>query len=175
MQITEHDSIAALQRLAKKERDGRVRQRIQGVILARRGLTCFQVAGALGVSDRTARDWAARYNRDGFAGLQEQPGRGRPARLEGRAVDRFKARLDRGVRPEDGVCTLRGIDIVRILEQEFGVSYTLSGVYCLLHRLGYSSLMPRPRHHKADGQAQEVFKKTARTGASIGKGNRTAR
>jgi transposase len=175
MQIIEHDSIAALQRLAKKERDGRVRQRAQGVILARRGHTCFEVAEALGVSDRTAREWVARYNRDGYAGLQEQPGRGRPARLEGRAVERFKARLEKGVRPEDGVCTLRGIDIMRILEQEFGVSYTLSGVYRLLHRLGYSSLMPRPRHHKADGQAQGVFKKTARSGASTRKANRAAR
>jgi len=41
--------------------------------------------------------------------------------------------------------------------------YRLSGVYALLHRLGYRCLMPRPRHPKADSQAQEAFKKSRGT------------
>ncbi|MFC1781069.1 transposase [Planctomycetota bacterium] len=38
----------------------------------------------------------------------------------------------------------------RLLEREFGVVYSLWGVYDLLHRLGYSCLCPRPQHEKAD-------------------------
>jgi hypothetical protein len=33
-----------------------------------------------------------------------------------------------------------------MLEQEFAARYTLRGVYELLHRLGYSDLMPRLQH-----------------------------
>jgi transposase len=62
--------------------------------------------------------------------------------------------------PADGVCTLRAADVRRILEREFGVLYSLKGVYKLLHRLGYSSLAPRPRHRLADPAAREAFKKT---------------
>jgi len=40
------------------------------------------------------------------------------------------------------------------------VRYALSGLYGLLHRLGYSWLVPRPRHPKADPAAQAAFKKT---------------
>ena len=40
-------------------------------------------------------------------------------------------------------------DIRRILEQEFAARYSLDGVYKLLHRLGYSGLMPRPQHPDA--------------------------
>ena len=70
----------------------------------------------------------------------------------------MKQRLDAPPRPEDGVCTLRGLDIRRILEQEFGVLMSLQAVYDLLHRLGYSSLMPRPQHEDANPEVQEFFK-----------------
>jgi hypothetical protein len=63
--------------------------------------------------------------------------------------------------PEEGVCTLRGKDAVRILEREFGVSYSLDGVYDLLERLNYSCLAPRPRHEKGDPAAQQLFKEQA--------------
>jgi len=39
-----------------------------------------------------------------------------------------------GPTEHDGVCTLRGVDAQRILEQEFGVAYSLHGVYELMHR-----------------------------------------
>jgi transposase len=70
-------------------------------------------------------------------------------------------RLDAGPRPEDGVCTLRGRDVVAILEREFGVTYSLDGAYDLLERLGYSCLSPRPLHEKADPAAVEQFKQHA--------------
>ena len=47
---------------------------------------------------------------------------------------------------------------VRILRDEFGVEYSLNGIYALLHRLGFSSLAPRPRHRNTDPAAQEQFK-----------------
>lgn len=162
MQILEHDSLTDLQRLAKRERDGRVRLRLQGVILGRQGRSSREIGAALGVSSRSARDWIKRYNEGGVAALQEQPGRGRPPRLKPEEHASFRARIEAGAQPQDGVCTLRGTDLQRILEHEFGVIYTVNGVYRLLHRLGYSSLVPRPRHAQADPARQEAFKKKSR-------------
>ena len=56
---------------------------------------------------------------------------------------------------------LNGPAVKKILEQEFGVSYSLWGVYRLLHRLGFSCLCPRLQHEKADSQAQEELTKTS--------------
>ena len=42
---------------------------------------------------------------------------------------------------------------------QFGVVYSLTGAYDLLHRLGFSWLMPRPRHAKASKEVQDEFKK----------------
>ena len=48
-------------------------------------------------------------------------------------------------------------ELVKALETEFGVEYTLTGAYELLHRLGLSCLRPRPRHRKSDPQAQKQW------------------
>ena len=71
------------------------------------------------------------------------------------------ARLDAGPRPDDGVCALRGKDVVRILRREFLVKYTLAGAYELLERLGYSCLAPRPRHEKSDPAERQRFREHA--------------
>ena len=63
-----------------------------------------------------------------------------------------------GPTPADGgVCTLRGKDAVRILQEQFGVQYTLDGAYDLLHRLGFSCLNPRPKHRKNAPQAMKQW------------------
>ena len=59
------------------------------------------------------------------------------------------------------MCTLRGKDVVRILQKEFGVKYSLGGAYDLLARLGYSCLTPRPVHEKSDPAAMADFKARA--------------
>jgi transposase len=118
-------------------------------------------AEALGAGHRSVQEWVQRYNENGVEGLEHRPGQGRPWKLSAQDKERLCARIEAGPREEDSVCTLRGKDIQRILKKEFGKLYHLNGVYSLLHRLGYSSLVPRPRHRHADPEAQEAFKKNS--------------
>jgi transposase len=111
-----------------------------------------------GYPRRTVQRWIARYNQAGIKGLIDNPRTGRPTKLSVDKQEQFCNQVDAG--PSDAKATLYGKDIQRILEKDFGVIYTLDGVYKLLHRLGYSCLKPRPRHEKADPQLQEAFKKT---------------
>lgn len=46
----------------------------------------------------------------------------------------------------------------RIARDELGTDVSLTSVYRLLHKMGYSCLAPRPRHEKQDPAAQEKFK-----------------
>jgi transposase len=168
MHVEAHESIDELRRHAKAQRDARVRVRLQAVVLARAGKTAPDIAAALGAARRPVQEWVARYNRGGVQGLRDGEHTGRPPRLGADGCEQLKARLDAGALPADGVCTLRAADVRRILEHEFGVLYSLKGVYKLLHRLGYSSLAPRPRHRLApDPAARDAFKKTPPT-PSIG-------
>jgi transposase len=158
MHIEERDSLERLQEAAKQCRKTRVWPRVQAVVLAKHGDTGPDIARALGVSRRAVQTWVSAYNRGGLEALPDRPHPGRAPILPRAEEGRFLERIEAPPRPEDGVCTLRGADIRRILEQEFGAHYSLDGVYKLLHRLDYSSLMPRPQHEEADERLQAIFK-----------------
>ena len=158
MDVHDHIPLEELQHLAKAIAEKRVWGRYQAVILASQGRSAAGVASALGCSVRSVQVWVARYNRGGPEALGERPHTGRPPRLHGPDLARFRERLEAGPTPEDGICTFYGPDLRRILEREFGVLLGLQAVYDLLHRHGFSSLMPRPQHKDADEELQAIFK-----------------
>jgi len=157
LRVDESLTAAELAKLAKRERDARVRGRIVAVRYLRLGHTVPEAAKALGMSERQLRNRVHRYNAQGVAGLRDRPRPGQPPHLAVDQVDRFKERIGKGARSQDGVCVLRGMDVRCILQEEFEAEYSLPGVYFLLHRLGFSSLVPRPKHEQADEKAQAAF------------------
>ena len=148
MNVVSHHSEQQLQRLADREPRADLAKRLRTVLMAQQGFTAPEVAICTGFSPRSVQEWVARYNGEGL-----------------------KQRLDAGPLPDDGVCTLRGKDVQRILHHEFGQLRSLNAVYGLLHRLGYSSLVPRPQHPQADPAAQEEFKKSSPSGWTKSKRN----
>lgn len=159
MKVEERDTLEELRVAVRQAADADERDRIRMVVHAKEGETGVAIARRLGCTDRVVRKWIRRYNKGGLAGLKDLPRSGRPRHLESGRDDEVRQRLDAGAQERDGVCALRGDDVRRILEEEFGASYSLSGAYVVLHRLGYSSLMPRPQHPKADAAVREAFEK----------------
>jgi transposase len=160
MHVIAHDTLPGLRQVAKGERSALRLVRIQVIILAMRGLTAPQIAQALSISRRNLQRWVKLYNAQGLAGLKDRRGGNhrhlRPDQEEQTAAYLAGTAID----PRDGV--RRGEDLRKWIEEKFGVVYSLTGAYDLLHRLGYSWLMPRPRHAKASKEAQEEFKKKRR-------------
>jgi transposase len=152
---------ARLVELIRRARHAKPRDRLRAVLLAVRGGAAPQIARQLGRSRRFVQDWVYRYRDGGLEALHERPRPGQPTKLARAAEPAFRARLEAGPRAADGVCTLRGRDLQRILRQEFGAPYSLQGVYDLLHRLGYACLKPRPRHRKNDPAAMQEWLKRA--------------
>lgn len=138
-----------------------MRDRYRCVLLAIDGHEAVDIAEKVGCSRRSAQDWCYRYRDRGLVGLPPTKQPGHPTRLPREREAELLARIDAGPTPQDGVCEFRGRDIQRILEDEFGVKYALNGVYCLLQRLNYTSLQPRPRHEQGDPQQQALFKERA--------------
>jgi transposase len=158
MFVADYHTLQQLQDLAQAIPQKRLWRRVQAVLLAKQGRTAEDIAQTLGCSLRAVKNWVAQYNRGDIAALHERSRSGRPPRLDQQEYPRLKQRLDAPPRPEDGVCTLRGRDVQHILAQEFGVAMCLQAVYDLLHRLDYSSLMPRPQHEESDLEVQAFFK-----------------
>jgi transposase len=159
MHIEPRHTAEELHRLAAGQTTPRLWRRFRGIILATAGQSAARIAAALGCTPRAVQKWAHRYNQGGADALADRPGRGGKPRLDPAEHGRLRQRIEAGPTPEDGVCAFHNPDIRRILAAEFGVALGEQAVYDLLHRLGLSSLMPRPIHRKADPEAQEAFKK----------------
>ena len=155
------EDLDVLNQLQRQERNAKQRDRYRAVLLALDGKTAPEIAANLGRSRRFVQQWTYRYRDGGLANLAEQPRSGAPTKLRRDDESVFQARIEAGPSGGDGVCTLRGKDLQRILKEEFGAQYTLDGVYDLLHRLGYSCLKPRPRHRKNDVDRMHEWKRSA--------------
>jgi transposase len=153
---------AALRRLAKMERNLRVARRLLAIAAALEGLSREAAARVAGMDRQTLRDWVIRYNRGGPAGLSDHWGDGRPCRLTEGQQATLKAIVLQGPDPEaDGVSTWRLIDLCRIVQERFGVTYSETGMGKLMRSLDLSWQTPRPRHAGTDHAVQERFKKGA--------------
>lgn len=160
MTVKEHNTLDELQLWARQEPRPKVARRVQIVVMAQLGLMGAEIARLMGESLRTVERWVARYNAEGVQGLADRSRPGRSPILPRDQEAAFCERLDAGPTEADSVSVFHGWNIQHILQQEFGATYSLEGVYGLLHRLGYSWLCPRPEHEQADHEAQEAFKKT---------------
>lgn len=160
MDVKFHDPADAevLRRRIDGERDAMQRDRYRAALLACEGREANRIVEQLDRARRFVQRWAYAYRDGGIAALHPRKSKGRVPTLPREKELAFKQRFVAGPTPTDnGVCTLRGNDAVRILKDEFGVEYSLRGAYDLLDRLNLSCLKPRPRHRKNDPAAMTVW------------------
>jgi len=151
------EDLTQLQQQSRQQRDAKQRDRYRAVLLALEGHDAPAIARTLGRSRAFVQRWVYAYRDHGLEAIAPQRQTGRPPNLPPAKETPFKARFLAEPTEADGVCTLRAKEAQRILREEFGVEYTLSGVYDLLHRLGFSSLAPRPRHRKNDPERMQQW------------------
>lgn len=158
MHVTAYHSIEELERLASAEKHAARHMRLRAVILAKRRWGAKQIGEALGKTPRTIQNWVRDYNHAAADGLVDKRA-GNNRYLTDEQEQQLRTYLDRvSEDPEDG--PRHAAELLPWIEEHFGVTYSLSGLYDLLHRLGYAWLMPRPRHPRHDPAAQAAFKKT---------------
>lgn len=73
----------ALQQEIVRTEEARYDHRLHGVLLVCAGKSCYEVAD-LGHSPRTIQYWVERFEQSGFAGLEDQERKGRPATIDER-------------------------------------------------------------------------------------------
>ncbi len=119
-----------------------------------------EIAAVLAVSTSLVHKVIFLYNREGPKALETQiPGGRYHATLTLQEEETFLAPFF--ARAEAGeLATIK--EIHQAFESHVGKAVHATTIYRLLDRHRWRKLMPRPRHPKADLQAQEHFKKTIR-------------
>jgi transposase len=164
MKVLPHSptDIATLKRKAHAETNAKQRDRYRAVTMALEGFTTEHIMYTLARSKNFVQRWTYFYRDGGIEAISPTPQHGRPTKLTPGDTEHFKQRIVAGpTAADEGLCTLRGKDAVRILRQEFGVKYSLSSVYALMHRLGLACLKPRPRHRHNDPAAMRQWLENA--------------
>lgn len=145
----------------RHEKDAKTSRWLLGLRLLILKETPTVIGAQLGVTERTVRNWVHRFLSGGIESMHPIHGGGCSPRLSHDEEERFKERIRHGPTKADGISVWRGTSVMGMLKSDFDVSYSLSGTYRLLHRMGFSSLMPRAKSPKASEEEQRRFKKNA--------------
>lgn len=151
-----------LRAAAAKSRDALASRRMLALALLLEGANRKTAAETCGMDRQTLRDWVHRYNAEGLAGLVNRRAEPPSRRLDAGQMAELAGWVDAGPDPAtDGVVRWRRQDLQRRIAERFGVELHERTVGKYLAALGYRRLSVRPRHPKADPEAQEEFKKTS--------------
>ena len=160
--LKDHLTMEELGGRYRRARDPVERSHAQIVWLIARGQSAKEAAKITGYSARWVSEVVRRYNEGGPEALgdrrHENPG-GRFLLEE--AQRRELADALRGRAPDGGLWT--GPKVAAWIEEKTGKRTHPQRGWVYLKRLGFSLKRPRPRHHKADQEEQEAFKKTSPT------------
>ena len=160
--------IAVQNEIARSE-ESRYDHRLHGVLLVISGQSCYEVAELLGHSPRTIEGWVNRFEKSGFAGLEERSRPGRPASLsdvEIAAVGRDLRRSPRELGYEQTLWD--GSLLSHHLDKKFGAKLGVRQCQRLFRRLGFRRRKPRPVIANADPEVQCRYKKTHNAGKEEG-------
>ena len=161
----------AIQQEILRSQESRYDHRLHGVLLCCSGFSCYQVAEVLGQSARTVQSWLKRFEKSGFAGLQEQPRPGRPGVLDAAVRERIGRDLRQSPRALGYLQTLwDGKLLSHHIQKVFGLRLGVRQCQRMFRQLGFRRRKPRPVIAKADPEAQRAYKKTAGMGRSKGPG-----
>ncbi len=125
------------------------RQRFKAVALVEAGHRPGEVARRLGVSPGAVSRWKKIYQRTGLAGLKAKPHPGRRPKLTARQRRKLEQLLRKGPLAHGYATDLWTVKrIAEVIEEHFGVCYDPSGVWHVLHSIGWTCRKP-------EGQARE--------------------
>jgi transposase len=151
----------ALQQEIIRSEESRYDNKLHGVLLACRGMTSDKIANILGRGTRTVQYWIKRFNENGFAGLREKEGRGRPGTLEEKEIKRIGKDLRKSPRDFGHSQSLwDGKMLSHHIREKYGKNIGVRQCQRLFHELGFRLRKPRPLIAQADPIAKDAFKKT---------------
>ncbi len=133
--------------------------RLLALLKLHEGKPISAIAEFFGVHRNTIPEWVKRVNAEGLVGLDEKPGRGRPARLTNEQRATIRDHLQRP--PTDYGLTgnlWTGKLLKEHIATEFDVHYQLAAMYLLFKELGFTLQRPTKRYLGANPDKQAEFK-----------------
>lgn len=144
------EQLVALRSAHRAERNRRAAYKLNAVLLLGTGWTLKGVSEALLLDDETLRSYVEKYRKGGIETLLQTQYAGRRPQLDDAQQKQLCGELDTNI-------YLTTSAVIEYVKTTFEVTYTVSGMTDLLHRLGYAFKKPKLVPGNPDQEAQELF------------------
>ena len=144
------DELVTLKVAHKSEHYKRSAYKINAVILLGSGWTLGEVKDALLIDDETLRSYIKKYQEGGLPELLKVDYKGSQPLLSVQHVEILCQELNSNIH-------LTTQSVIEFIEKKIQITYSLSGMRDLLHRLGYVYKKPKLVPGNPDPIAQEIF------------------
>lgn len=159
LKLNPHLTTAALEGRYRAETDGITRSHWQMLWLLVSGKRTAEVAALTSHGVAWVRSIVKRYNEGGpsAVGDQRRHNPGKPRLLTAEQEGQLRQQVQQAV---EAGHSWTGTQAAAWMSQQTGRKVYAARGWDMLRRLGYTTKTPRPRHVKADLEAQQQFKKT---------------
>lgn len=153
-------SIKKIEQKYKKEKNAKIKQRLHILLLLREGWTQREVAKMLHISNGIVPFWKARFESGGFDALQDLEGRGIKSKMSDEELSMLRSAMEEPIPTGDGYYRWwKSKDSRIFLNDYFGLGYTRQHICRILHVIGCSMQVPRPRNKSRNQEAVDEFKR----------------
>ena len=152
-------SVQYLKKIYRSETDSKVKQRLQIIIYLKDKKNMREISELLHISLGIIPYWKQRFEKNGLSSLEDKKGRGRKSNLSEKDKKKIAKEIDSGILLNDGY--RRGYktkDVQEMIKRLHGIIYTARHVRRLMHNVGYSLKVPRPRNKSRNQENVDDFK-----------------
>jgi transposase len=129
-------------------------RRMRAMALLDQGWLQAEIAQHLGVTPGAVSQWKKRYQRDGREALKAKPHPGPRSKLTSKQHQQLGRLLREGARAHGYRTELWTLKrVTELIRRRFGVQYNPSGVWHVLHNMGWSPQKPERRARERNEQA----------------------
>ncbi|MCH8914178.1 MAG: transposase [Planctomycetes bacterium] len=123
------------------------------------GRSQSEVARHLGVTASAVSQWVKARNQGGEEALRARPHPGPTPKLNDRQLQRLEKVLLRGPRAHGYPTELWTLNrVTEVIEKRLGVTYDPSGVWHVLHRMGWSCQKPESRWNRDERDEEAIVR-----------------
>lgn len=116
-----------------------------------------EIAELLQCHQTSVSRFLVKYNRKGV--LQNLPRSGRPTKLTKKNLNQLKQKIKAEITSaNEEFCSISTKEIGKIIRQEVGEVYSLRHVERIMHKLGFSLIIPRSQHIRHDQEKVDQFR-----------------
>ena len=91
--------------------------------------------------------------------LENLPRSGRPTKLTKATLSQLKEKISTKIkRANDKFCSVRTVEIRKVIHQEVGKEYSMRHIERIMHQLGFSLVTPRSQHIRHDQEKVDLFR-----------------